>query len=50
MVNIKMNKYDIIVIALSLILITFLTINSMFYNQGDAQKVNVYYNNKIVWA
>ena len=50
MVKTKVNKYDIIVIALSLILIVFFTINSMFYGQGDAQKVNVYYHNKVIWS
>jgi len=50
MVNLKRNKHDLIVIVISLLLIAFLSINSLFYNQGDVQIVNVYYHDNIVWT
>ena len=50
MVEIKKNKHDYFVIALSLILIVFITIHTMFKYNDDAKIVNVYYHDEVVYT
>ena len=50
MIRLKRNKHDLIVIILSVLIIAFLSLNTLFSDSSENKRVNVYYHDEIIWT